>query len=64
MASLKRWTALLGLLGIGWIGFTLVVGDVSLVDAGVRAGAILAAVVVLTRLFSAGVRALATSLER
>lgn len=64
MASLKRSTALLGLIGIGWIGYTLVVGDVSLVDAGIRGGAILGAVLVLTRLFSVGVRALATSLER
>lgn len=64
MGSIRRLIALLGLAGIGWIAYTLVLGQVTLADAGIRAAAILAAVMVLTRLFGFGVRMIATSLER
>ena len=63
MAALRRFTAIAGLFGIGWIAYTLLRGEVTLFDAGVRAASVFGAVVVLTWLMGLGVRAVASSLE-
>lgn len=63
MGSLRRLTAFLGLAGLGWIGYTLLMGDLTLADAGIRAAAIFGAVTVLSWVAGLGVRILASTLE-
>jgi hypothetical protein len=64
MGTLKRFTAVAGLFGIAWIGYTLVRGEVTLLDAGVRAASIFGAVVVVSWIMGLGLRTMARSLER
>lgn len=63
MGSIRKAIAVVGLMGIGWIGYTLIQGDLSLLDAGIRAAAIFGAVIVLGQVLTIGVRLLASSLE-
>ena len=64
MARLKSFVAMAGLAGVGWIAYTVVQGEVSLMDAGIRAAAVLGAVMVVTMFIGFGARMLAASLER
>lgn len=64
MATLRRVLAGCGLGAILWIGVLLVQGDLSLIDAGVRAILALVAVTVLVRIAEAGLGVMASSLER
>jgi len=63
VGSIRKAIAVVGLMGIGWIGYTLIQGDLSLLDAGIRAAAIFGAVIVLGQVLTIGVRLLASSLE-
>ncbi len=63
MRDVRRVLSILGLLAMGWISLLLVMGRLSLLDAGIRALAVMLAVVVVTKLVRLGTRALASSLE-
>ncbi|MCP3934267.1 MAG: hypothetical protein GY708_02720 [Actinomycetia bacterium] len=64
MGQIRRFVTLLGMAAIGLIGYQLIVGDLSLPDAGVRALGVLIAVIVVMKLATAGVKALADSLTK
>jgi len=64
MDSLRRYAAVLGLLGLGWIAYGLVSGELALLDAGIRAGALLVGVLLITTFMRVGIGLLASSLER
>ena len=64
MDGLRRFVLAFGFVGVGWIGYTLVEGNLTLLDAGIRAAAVLGAVLVALALMRGGVRMLAASLER
>jgi len=61
--SLRRYVAVLGLLGLGWIAYGLVSSELALFDAGIRAGALLVGVLLITALMRVGIGLLASSLE-
>ena len=63
MGAFRRVLAGAGLVAILWIGVQLVQNKVSVADAGIRALLALVAVVVLSRLVTAGVKLLAVTLE-
>ena len=63
MDSIRRFVLFLGFAGLGWIGYTLVAGNVTLFDAGIRSAAVLGAVLVMLALIRGGIRVLAASLD-
>lgn len=64
MAQIRRFVTLLGIAAIGLIGYQLVMGDMSLPDAGIRAMGVLVGVILVMRVVGSGVRLLAESLDR
>jgi hypothetical protein len=61
---LSRLAAILGLLMMVPIGYLVIIGELTVVDASVRAAVTLAAVIVVRRLGRFGVGVLADSMER
>ncbi len=63
MKDVRRILSTLGLLALGWISLLLVLGRLSLLDAGIRALAVMVAVLVVGKLIRVGTGILASSLE-
>lgn len=64
MRKLRRALALVGLIATGAIAYLLVTGQMSAADAGLRAGAVMGAVLLAGRLSDAVISGVARSLER
>ncbi len=62
MSQIRRFVTLIGMVAIALISYQLIVGDISLPDAGIRALGVLIGVIVVMKLAAAGVNALAESL--
>lgn len=60
----SRITAVLGLIMMGVISYQVVLGQISLVEAGQRGAVTLLAVIAVRRIGNVGMRALAGSMER
>ncbi|GEM_PF-5946915 len=63
MKDVRRVLSILGLLALGWISLLLVMGRISLLDAGIRALAVMGAVLLVGKLVRVGTGILASSLE-
>jgi hypothetical protein len=63
-SPLKRLVAIIALIAMLPIGYLLVVGHISVVDAAIRAGMTLLAAIVVNYLAGLGISAMATSMER